>query len=408
MTPLALFVSLIFIYSLVSQRLERTIATPPIIFTAAGLLMFPALPWFLRAGINAAVVLHVAEIGLVLLLFIDASRTDLANLRHLGNIPIRLLGVGTLLAIPLGMLAARLFLPSLSIWEAGILAAILSPTDASLGQAIMSSPRVPMNVREALSIESGLNDGLAVPFMLFFMALAAARIEGGPASLVQFIFEQLGLGTLTGLVIGLAGGWLIGRARRYEWIAESFLQIGVVGLPMLCLVVSEVIGASMFIASFVAGLTVQAGYKEAGRQSVAFAEQWGQLLNLAIFFVFGLVVARDWPHFTLAMWLYALLSLTVVRMLPVAIALIGSRLSFASMLFMGWFGPRGLASIVLGLVYLEEELHLPGELTIRYTLMVTVLLSIFAHGLSAKPGIELYTRTVSPVAPDAVPAPLAH
>ena len=99
--------------------------------------------------------------------------------------------------------------------------------------------------------------------------------------------------------------------------------------------------------------------------------------------------------------LYAVLSLTVVRMLPVAIALIGTRLSRATVLFMGWFGPRGLASIVLGLVYLEHSAHEPGELTIRLAVMVTVLLSIFAHGLSAMPGINLYAAKVSALDPAA-------
>ena len=177
--------------------------------------------------------------------------------------------------------------------------------------------------------------------------------------------------------------------------SESFQQIGVVTLPLLCLVVSEMVGASMFIAAFVAGLAVQIGFKEAGKHSVEFAEEWGQLLNLAVFFLFGMVVVQDWPQFSSGIWLYALLSLTVVRMLPVAIALIGTRLSPASVVFMGWFGPRGLASIVLGLVYLEQEMHLPGEATIRLAVIVTVVLSIFAHGLSALPGIGLYERKIA-------------
>ena len=151
----------------------------------------------------------------------------------------------------------------------------------------------------------------------------------------------------------------------------------------------------MFIAAFVAGLAVQIRFKDAGKDSVEFAEQWGQLFNLSVFFLFGVVVVRDWSQFSEASWLYALLSLTVVRMLPVAIALIGTRLSPASVIFMGWFGPRGLASIVLGLVYLEQELHLPGEPVMRSAVTITVLLSIFAHGLSAMPGISLYARKIS-------------
>ena len=401
MIPLAFFVSLLFLYSLLSGRLERTIVTAPIVFTVAGMLMFPALQGILRAGFTAKAALHVAEVGLVMLLFTDASRTDLNVLRSIRNLPARLLSTGMLLTILLGAVVARLVFPQLSIWEAGILSAILAPTDAGLGQVIVNSPRVPMRIRQALNVEAGLNDGLSVPFLLFFIAIVAAKIEGGAASLMQFIVEQLGFGALIGLAIGLAGGWSLGLARRKEWIAESFQQIGVVALPLLCLLASEMVEASMFIAAFVAGLAVQFGFKEAGKHSVEFAEEWGQLLNLAVFFLFGMAGVRDWPQFSVASWIYALLSLTLVRMLPVAIALIGTRLSAATVVFMGWFGPRGLASIVLGLVYLEQEMHLPGESTIRFAVEATVLLSIFAHGLSAMPGIGLYARKTTSLAADA-------
>ena len=155
------------------------------------------------------------------------------------------------------------------------------------------------------------------------------------------------------------------------------------------------IGASMFIAAFVAGLTVQIGFKEAGQHSIEFVEEWGRLLNLAVFFLFGLVAMRALPQINFALTLYAVLSLTIVRMLPIAIALVGARLSFTTVLFMGWLGPRGLASIVLGLVYLQQELNLPGETTIRLALIVTVLLSIFVHGLTASPGIGVYARTIA-------------
>jgi NhaP-type Na+/H+ or K+/H+ antiporter len=401
MVPLVFFVSLLFLFSLVSRRLERTIATAPIVFTVAGMLIFPSLQGILRAGFTANFALHVAEIGLVMLLFTDASRTDLNVLRSIRNLPARLLSIGMLLTIFLGAAVARLVFPHLSIWEAGILSAILAPTDAGLGQVILNSPRVPMRIRQALNVEAGLNDGLSVPFLMFFIALAAAKTEGGRNSLMQFIVEQLGFGALIGLAIGLAGGWLLALARRKEWMSESFQQIGVVALPLLCLIASEMVDASMFIAAFVAGLAVQIGFKDAGRHSVEFAEEWGQLLNLGVFFLFGMMAVRDWPQFGTTSWVYALLSLTLVRMLPVAIALIGTRLSAASVVFMGWFGPRGLASIVLGLVYLEQEMHFPGEPTIRFAVTATVLLSIFAHGLSAMPGIALYAPKVKSLAADA-------
>ena len=395
MTSLAVFVSLFFLYSLVSRRLELTIVTAPIMFTTAGMLMLPALPAILRFGVNTSVLSWLAETGLVLLLFTDASRTDMATLRSIGNLAVRLLSVGMLLTILLGSVAARLVFPHLSNWEAGILASVLAPTDAGLGQIVVNSSRVPMSIRQALNVEAGLNDGLCVPFLMFFIALAAAKTEGPAASLMQFIVEQLGYGVLIGGGIGLVGGWLLGLAHRKGWMAESFRQIGVVALPLLCLLVSELAGASMFIAAFVAGLAVQIGFKEAGKHSVEFAEEWGQLFNLSVFFLFGLVGLRNWPQFNPALALYAILSLTVVRMLPVAIALIGTRLRPASVIFIGWFGPRGLASIVLGLVYLEQEMHLPGETTIRLAVIVTVLSSIFAHGLTAMPGISLYAGRIA-------------
>ena len=395
MIPFVLFLLLLFGYSIVSRKVEQSVVTAPIVFTVAGMLMFRFSLTVRSAGLNPTVFLRIAEIGLVLLLFTDASGTDLRILRNIKALPARLLSTGMLLTIGLGALAAKLVFPALSLWEAGILATILAPTDAGLGQIIVNSPRVPMRIRQALNVEAGLNDGLSVPFMLFFIALAAAKIEGGLTSLTQFIVEQLGFGVAVGLAVGLLGGWLLGMARRKGWMADSFLQIGVVALPLICMGVSELVDASMFIAAFVAGLAVQVAFKEAGKHSVEFAEEWGQLFNLTVFFLFGMIVVMDWPRLDAKCFFYAALSLTLVRMLPVAIALVGTRLSPASVVFMGWFGPRGLASLVLGLVYLEQEMHLPGEMTIRLVVGLTVAASIFAHGLSARPGIDLYARKIA-------------
>ena len=395
MTLVAVFIALVFFYCLISGRLSRTIVTGPILFTAVGMLLPVFLPLLHVRLPGREVFLPVAELGLVLLLFADASCIDLKVLKNIRNLPARLLSTGMLLTILLGALGALVVFRHLSIWEAGILAAILAPTDAGLGQIIVNSPRVPMRIRQALNVEAGLNDGLSVPFLLFFLALVQAGPVGDKASLTQFVFEQLGYGVLVGAGVGLTGGWLLNLARRRELMAESLKQLGVVALPLFCVLASEATGASMFIAAFVAGLAVQVGFKEAGLHSVEFAEEWGQLLNLSVFFLFGLIVARDWQDFTVAHVLYAVLSLTVVRMLPVALALIGTRLNRATVLFMGWFGPRGLASIVLGMVYLEHETHSPGEPTIRLAVMATVLLSIFAHGLSALPGIHLYAAKIA-------------
>jgi len=396
-----IFIVLILLYSLVSKRIERTILTAPIVFAGAGMLVLFVVPSLREQQANLEVFMRVAEIGLVLLLFTDASRTDLQVLKSIRNLPARLLSVGMLLTILLGALGALVVFRQLSVLEAGILAAILAPTDAGLGQIIVNSPRVPMKIRQALNVEAGLNDGLSVPFLLFFMALAGSGAEGQEASLGRFIVEQLGYGALVGVGIGLVGGLLLGLAHSKSWVAESWQQLGVVALPLLCAVASEAVGASMFIAAFLAGLAVQVGFKDAGKHAGEFTEGWGQLLNLSVFFLFGLLVVRALPQFNGMHFLYAGLSLTVVRMLPVAIALWGTRLSSATVLFMGWFGPRGLASIVLGLVYIEHTMHQEGLSTITLAVMATVFISIFAHGLSAVPGMELYARKIAALEPSA-------
>src|SRR5215471_19211191 len=278
MIPLLVFFAALFVYSLASRRLERTVVTAPIVFTVAGMLMFPSLAGILKAGGTPNILLNVAEIGLVLLLFTDASRTDLKVLHSVRNLPARLLSTGMLLTILLGAVVAKLVFPQLSIWEGGILSAILAPTDAGLGQVVVTSPRVPVRVRQALNVEAGLNDGLSVPFLLLFAGLSVAHLQGPR----HFVAGQFGLGVLVGLAIGLPGGWLLDQAYRTKWMTEPFRQIAVVTLPLLCFVISNMTVASMFIASFVAGLAVQIHFAEAGQHSVEFAEELGQLVNLSV------------------------------------------------------------------------------------------------------------------------------
>jgi NhaP-type Na+/H+ or K+/H+ antiporter len=390
-----IFICLVFVYVILSGRLERTVITAPILFTLTGILIVTFFPDLLELATGISNFLLLAEIGLVMTLFTDATQVNLKILRSNSYLPVRLLGIGMLLTILLGAVAALLIFDKISIWEAGILAAILAPTDAGLGQVIVTSPKVPLRIRQVLNVEAGLNDGLSVPFMMFFIALASKGTEGAGSVLSRFVIEQLGYGALIGIGLGLAGGWLLGLARKKKWMSESLQQIGLVVIPVLSIVLSEPVGASMFIVAFVAGLAVQVGFRNAEKNSIEFTEGWGQVFNYLVFFLFGLFIARDWHSFTFPVVLYAILSLTVIRMLPVALALIGTKLSSATQLFMGWFGPRGLASIVLGLVYLEESAVLPSESTIRLTVMMTVLISVFAHGLTAKPGINWYVKKIA-------------
>ncbi len=395
MIIIAVFVITAFLYSLVSRRLEHTVITAPIVFAASGILLSLNIHGVHELAMERQDLLRLAEIGLVMLLFTDATHIHVRTLWIREKLPLRLLSIGMLLTILLGAIAARLAFPQLSLWETGILAAILAPTDAGLGQVIVRSPRVPLHIRHSLDMEAGLNDGLSVPFLLFFIDMSRLSTERGGRVLLKFLFEQLGMGALAGLAVGLIGGLLLGLAGRKKWMAESVQQLGIVALPILSILACEPVGGSMFIAAYVAGLAIQAGFRDAEAQSLQFSEGWGQLFGYFVFFLMGILAALAFKEFGPVHVVYAILSLTVVRMIPVAISLIGTRLNWASVLFMGWFGPRGLASIVLGLVYLEEEAGLPGEETIKLTVMATVMVSIFAHGFSALPGIDLYARKVA-------------
>lgn len=392
---IAIFVLTVFLYSLVSRRLESTVITAPILFTLVGMLLYKLPPALTDPELKRQGSLLVAEIGLVMTLFTDAAHINLKSLTASGSLPTRLLTTGMLLTIVLGAACAMLVFPELSWFEAGILAAILAPTDAGLGAIIVNSPYVPTRIRQALNIEAGLNDGLSVPFLMCFIAMALQSNEDATSVLGRFIGEQIGYGSLIGIGIGAVGGGLLAQANRKQWMAEPMQQLALVAIPLLCVLASEASGASMFIAAYVAGFAVQFGFADAGRHSVEFTETWGQLFDFFVFFLFGLIVARSWTQFEYTHLLYAGLSLTLVRMLPVALALAGTGLSRSTILFMGWFGPRGLASIVLGLVYLERQANLPAETTIRLTVMATVLLSIFGHGLSALPGISFYAKRIT-------------
>jgi NhaP-type Na+/H+ or K+/H+ antiporter len=397
MTLLLVFVLALFLFSLVSRPANRSPITPPIVFTAAG-----AAAAFLVAELpgdsHGGVLLPVAELGLVFLLFADASHVNLSHFRKMRGLPTRLLGVGMPLTIALGV-SASLVLGGLSVWEAGILAAVLAPTDAGLGQAIVSDSRVPTKIREALTVEAGLNDGLAVPFLLFFIALAGPG-DAQDARLGRFVFEQLGIGTAVGLLVGRGAGWLQSSARSRGLVDEVFSKLGFLTLPVLCMLLARALDTSMFISAFVAGLALPRATGHMARHGIEFIEDWGQVINLMVFFVFGVIAATAWQDLRSAHFLYALLSLTVVRMLPVAVSLAGTGLSRASVAFIGWFGPRGLASIVLGLVYAERAAGTPHP-EISHAIIATVLLSVFAHGLTARPGAARYARAIARLPADA-------
>ena len=410
MTSLAVLLAVVFLYGLISRRLEGSVITAPMSFVAAGMVLGPAALGLVNFDLENETVLLVAEFALALLLFTDATRVDLRTLGSPPHLPARLLGVGMPLTIVLGAVAAALVLPGLSFWEAAIVAAVLAPTDAALGQAVVSDERVPATVRRSLNVEAGLNDGLSVPFLALFIALALAEEEaltGG--QWILFPLQQIGFGVLVGALVGASGAWLVREAIRWGWISDTFERLALLALALLAYALAGLVGGNGFIAAFAGGLCAGPFLRGIGERAVGFADAEGQLLNAAVFFTFGAVaIPFILDEMDLSVAIYAGLSLSVIRMLPVGIALLGTRLRGVSVLFMGWFGPRGLASIILGLVFLEESASLSASVEISTVVAATVLLSVLLHGLTSSPLSTLYARsaaTMSPAAPEQMSHP---
>jgi len=257
-------------------------------------------------------------------------------------------------------------------------------------------------VRQALNVEAGLNDGLSVPFLALFLTLAVVEEELQPAShWIRLALEQIGFGVLVGVGVGLGGGWLVSQASKGGWMADSFQRLALLALALIAWALADQIGGNGFIAAFVGGLAVGPTVERVGERLIRFTEAEGQLLNLSVFFIFGvLVIGLIQPSSGEAV-LYALLSLIVIRMLPVAVSLIGTHLRSVSVLFVGWFGPRGLASIVLGLIAVAEAPLLAGREEIEAVVALTVLLSVLLHGVTAAPLSAAYARKVQNMGPDA-------
>ncbi|MGB5811887.1 MAG: sodium:proton antiporter, partial [Polyangiales bacterium] len=361
------------------------------VFVLCGALFGPwGLGW-LHLNVEHGAMHILAELTLVFVLFGDAARIDWFALRHELGLPVRLLGIGMPLTIALGMLVGKVLLPELSWLEAAALSAVLAPTDAALGQAVVSNPDVPMRVRQALNVESGLNDGIALPAVLVLATFASMQTEPGAATaLAQFASLQVILGPIVGLVVAWLGNALLSASIARRWIEPTFERLTGVALALLAFACAEQLGGNGFIAAFVAGLTL--GHLTRGRCDYLyqFLEAEGQLLMLLVFLAFGSSFAAPaLEGASIATVVYAVLSLTLIRMLPVALSLIGTGLRWPTILFLGWFGPRGLASILFGML-IVSELDLEHETLIFNVVMLTVLFSVVAHGVTASPLARRY------------------
>ena len=378
-------------YGLISRKLEGSILTGPILFTVFGLLAGPAAFGFIPLQISNEALHLLAEVTLILVLFSDAASIDLVQLRRDHNLPVRMLLIGMPLTIALGAGAALLLFNDFRFWEAALLAAILAPTDAALGQAVVSNRLVPVRIRQALNVESGLNDGIALPFVLIFAAFASAmHTEANAVEWLLFGAKQVVLGPLVGIAIGYVGAKLVSTCYRSKWMSESAEGMIALGMAFGAFAMAEVVHGNGFIAAFIAGLTFGNTLQKKCKFLYEFAESEGQILILLTFTAFGAVmIPQAMAEVTMAHFVFAVLALTVLRMLPVHLSLIGTGIKPATSVFLGWFGPRGLASILFVLLILEEA-ELANESTLFGVVIVTVALSIGLHGMTAGPASRWY------------------
>jgi NhaP-type Na+/H+ or K+/H+ antiporter len=374
-----------------SRKAERSPLTPPMFFLAVGFCLGGAGLGWMHLDLDGEAIHVLAELTLVLVLFTDAARIDLTCLRREKSLPTRLLGIGMPLTIMAGAAVAMGLLPGLGWIEALLLAAILAPTDAALGQAVVANPLVPVRIRQSLNVESGLNDGIALPIVLVFASLAGARDQTGDASYwLRFAALAVTLGPLVGGAVGFVGGRVVAWGTQAGWINDAFQRLAGLGLALLAFGAAELVGGNGFIAAFVAGLTLGNTARGVCGCLYEFGEAEGQLLTLLVFLGFGAAMLPEaLPHVTGSVVLYVVLSLTVVRMIPVALSLLGSGLRPASVAFLGWFGPRGLASILFALLVVEEGRLASGPF-LESVVVLTVLGSTLLHGLSAFPLARRY------------------
>ena len=395
----AIFCVVIVVYAAFAAKLDRWSITAPMVFVAAGFLLGIGGTGLLGITPQVEGIKELTEITLPLLLFADASTLSLKQVSDDANLPLRLLTIGLIVTIAFGTVVALGLLPGEGLAFAALLGAILAPTDAALGLPIFNNPRVPVRIRRALNVESGLNDGIATPFVALFLAYAVATEAQSQSDVwLTTALAEIGIAVVVGAAIGAIGGWLLTQAARRGWTTAHTEPIAVLGLGLAAYFSSLAIHGNGFIAAFVGGIVFRAVTKNHLAEATEFTENVGTFLSVLVWGIFGAVILPLALQFT-TNWrplIYAILSLTVIRMAPVALALRGAGLRRDTVGLMGWFGPRGLASVVFTLMAFLEFADAGRPIdTLVAVAGWTILLSVVAHGLSAVPLSGWYARRLA-------------
>ena len=383
---LAILAVYVFIYSIIAGRIERGFFSGPIVFVASGIILGPLVLGLFDLQITTRELRILADLTLALVLFIDAANADLSTLRRHIKIPSRMLLIGLPGAILLGFGFAILLFDGLSLFEAAILATMLAATDAALGKAVITNKTVPIHVREGLNAESGLNDGLCVPVLFVFIALAeGVEAHGSGMSLaLTLVAEELGIGLLVGIGLTAIAAPLLRACWQRGWVTEVWVQVTIIALAIACFTVAQSMHGSGYIAAFTGGLLFGHLAKDSTHKLVLAAEGDAETLAMLTWLVFGAAVVGQFAdQITWQVIGYSVLSLTLIRIIPIFLSLTGSGEPVANKLFLGWFGPRGLASIVFAIIVMNKDL--PGGKLMVMVVACTVILSLIAHGITARP-----------------------
>ncbi|MEW1912577.1 cation:proton antiporter [Kitasatospora sp. NPDC085895] len=396
---IALVVSMgtLFAWALVAGRLARWSITAPVAMTAAGVVLTVGPHPLVTVSMTTSDAERAVEIILAVLLFTDATAVPKGVVRAHRRLLARLLLVALPLTVLAGVLVGGLLFPSGRWWLVALFAAVTVAVDLAPAAEVIKDSRLPSWLRGVLTVETGLNDGILAP--LFLLCLAGADAYGDvPQPTGNPLGDALDAvlrAVVAGALVGRPGGLLLRRAWQAGWTRPSAVRLGILALPLAAYGLGILLDGSGFIAAFVAGLCFAPDVRALPPKALHLVEDVGALLSLALWFVFGELVTQAFTgDFDGRVVAYAALSLTLVRVLPVLLALVGSGLHRADRLMLAWLGPRGMATIVYGLLAFNglapvdpHAADLVGQL-----MTMTVLMSLVLHGLTYGPLAARYAR----------------
>jgi sodium/hydrogen antiporter len=386
-----LFGGLLAVVAALSGLIRGTVLSASVLSVALGIGL--AAADVVSVDVNDESIVELVELALILTLFSDGMFVERELLRRHWSPVARALVIAMPITMALLALAAKALFPSLSWPEAFLLAAVLSPTDPVVTSAVVTSRLVPSTVRHTLNLESGLNDGLALPFVLFFLVLASPG--GDPGSEAAKLVGEALVGAAIGLALGALGGRLHhhlpggGLTPRYEGIYS-------VGFALVAFGLSDVTIGNGLIAAFVCGIAMGAAEREVPQGFVEFAENASAIFQVLTFFVFGaLIVATGFDHSVPPLVVFVAFALLIARPVAVQLSFLRTGLPKAEKAFMAWFGPKGVASMLFALFALFVLKSSVGEGELIFDVAALVILSsIVAHGLTDTVGARWLARRV--------------